>query len=75
VARIHTAFRDGRYYVTIRGDLSIRDLRRLEWACSRALEHERVPADISIAGVTMLDEASRLFLQKLASRGAIVLHR
>lgn len=72
MARISTVFRQGRYHVAIRGVLSSRDLRRLEWACSPALEYERIPLDISVAAVTMLDDASRLFLRYLTSRGAVI---
>jgi len=73
MARISTLLRQGRYHVSIRGPLSVRDLRSLERACGPALEHERMPLDISIAHMSALDEGSRAYLERLATRGAVIL--
>jgi hypothetical protein len=73
MARITTVNRDGRYRVSIRGALSVRDLRRLERACGPALEHQRPPLDIHVGHITALDDASRVFLKRLATRGASIL--
>lgn len=59
--------------MSIRGPLSVRDLRKLERACGPALEHELIPLDIRVARITTLDEASTVYLDRLAARGAVIL--
>jgi hypothetical protein len=73
MARISKMSRHGKYRVSIRGALSVRDLGRLERACGPALEYERPPLEIHVSPTTTLDDASRVFLKRLATRGAIVL--
>lgn len=63
---------DGRYFVTVTGQLRGRDLGRLERACGRALEHQHPPLTVRVAsGVT--DEPAKRYLERLAERGATVL--
>jgi hypothetical protein len=73
MARISKVSKQGRYRVSIRGALSVRDLRRLERACGPALEHELPPLEIHVAQTTTLDDESRDFLKRLAARGAVIL--
>jgi hypothetical protein len=73
MARISTVMKGGKYRVSIRGALSARDLARLERACGPALEHEQIPLEIRAEQMTTVDEASRLFLGQLATRGAVIL--
>jgi hypothetical protein len=72
MARISRVSKDGKYRVSIRGALSVRDLRRLERACGPALEFEQPPLEIHVVQMTTLDDASRVFLRRLASRGAVI---
>jgi hypothetical protein len=72
MARISRVSKHGRYRVSIRGALSVRDLGRLERACGPALEHERLPLEVHVAQMTTLDDASRVFLKRLATRGALI---
>lgn len=72
MASIRSASKHGKYHVSIRGSLSVHDLGRLERACGPALEERQPPLEIDLTRVTTIDEAARLFLQRLMSRGAIV---
>jgi hypothetical protein len=72
VATIHVRVRGGKRRVTIRGRLTAADLRRLERACGRALEHQDIPLEIRIRDLVTVDEASRLFLSHLLRRGAVL---
>lgn len=56
----------------IAGHLSAADLRRLERMCAPALEHYPTPLDLLVDRVTGLDEPARLFLVRLAERGAVL---
>lgn len=69
MARISVRALDGRYWVTITGGLTGRDLRRLESACSPALEQARAPLTLRLA-VRDIDGAARAYLNRLAARGA-----
>ncbi|MGH2437454.1 MAG: hypothetical protein ACRDFA_10710 [bacterium] len=60
------------YYVSVTGRLSRRDLRRLERACGRAMEHCAPPLEIRIADPVDIDPPARFFLERLRARGAIV---
>ncbi|MEZ5292325.1 MAG: hypothetical protein R2745_14690 [Vicinamibacterales bacterium] len=71
VARIQVRVIDGRHHVTVVGPLVAADLRRLERACGPALEHRQPPLEIRVESET-LDEPSRVFLDSLARRGAVV---
>jgi hypothetical protein len=62
---------DARYYVTVSGPLDGRDLRRLERACSKALEHRTLPLEIHMDSVH-IDPAAQFFLEGLRARGAVV---
>ncbi|MEZ5287266.1 MAG: hypothetical protein R2712_21180 [Vicinamibacterales bacterium] len=60
----------GVYRVALQGELTGRDLARLEWACGPALERQRVPLILRLGGVTAVDEPSQAFLSQLERRGA-----
>ena len=64
---------EGRYCVTVTGQLRGRDLRRLEHACGRALEQPRPPLTVRLAAVGAIDEPARAYLERLIHRGAVVL--
>jgi hypothetical protein len=72
VARISSVSNRGRYRVSIRGPLGVRDLGRLERLCGKALEMRELPLDIELSAVSDLDDAARLFLQRLVARGAVI---
>jgi hypothetical protein len=72
VARIRVRLRDGRRRVIVRGELSAADLRRLERACGPALEQRDVALHVELGGVSAIDETSRLFLERLSKRGAVL---
>lgn len=63
---------DGRYLVTVSGQLRGRDLRRLERACGPALEQEYPPLTVQLAA-PVSDASARRYLERLAERGALVL--
>jgi hypothetical protein len=56
--------------VTVHGRLAAADLRRLERACGPALEHREVQLELRLQDVSGMDEASQVFLDVLARRGA-----
>ncbi len=64
--------RHGRWRVTIRGPLTAADLKRLERACGPALEHREMPLEVRVIDMGAADEASRLFLEGLVRRGAVI---
>jgi hypothetical protein len=64
---------EGRYHVTVRGDLAGRDLRRLERACGPALEQRQPPLTVRIAAVSAIDGSAEAYLKRLIDRGAVVL--
>lgn len=72
MATIRVRVSNGTRHVTVRGNLSARDLQRLERACAPALEHRRVPLEIRIRKTQVVDAAARIFLTRLAARGALV---
>jgi hypothetical protein len=72
VASIRVRVRGGKRRVTISGRLSAADLRRLERACGSALEHEEIPLEIRIRDAVAVDDVSRLFLNRLLKRGAVL---
>jgi hypothetical protein len=63
---------DGRYFVTVTGQLRGRDLGRLERACGPALEHRRPPLTVRLAS-TVIDEPAKRYLERLTERGVTVL--
>lgn len=63
---------NGRYFVTVTGQLCGRDLGRLERACGPALEHQRPPLTLRLAA-RVIDEPAKRYLERLAERGATVL--
>lgn len=58
--------------MTIAGQLTAADLRRLERTCAPALEHYPTPLDLRVDDLTGLDDPARLFLVRLVERGALV---
>ena len=72
VAKMRVRSADGRYVVTVTGQLQGRDLGRLERACGPALEHRHPPLTVRLAA-PVIDEPARRYLERLAERGAIVL--
>ncbi|MGE0813448.1 MAG: hypothetical protein AB7O28_18685 [Vicinamibacterales bacterium] len=72
MARIQVRVIDGRHHVTVYGPLVAADLRRLERACGPALEHRQPPLEIRVQESESLDEPSRVFLDRLARRGAVI---
>ena len=74
MARISSISSRGRYHVSIAGHLCARDLGRLERICGKALENRELPLDIELSGTSDLDDAARLFLQRLVARGAVILY-
>jgi hypothetical protein len=73
MARMRVRSAEGRYQVTLTGNLGGRDLRRLEHACGPALEQPRPPLTLRLAAVTSIDETARAYLDRLRQRGAVVL--
>ena len=72
VARISSVSNRGRYRVSISGPLGAQDLGRLERICGKALEMRELPLDIDLSDTSDLDDAARLFLQRLVARGAVI---
>ena len=73
VAKLRVKTTNGRYFVTVKGQLRGRDLGRLERACGPALEQQRPPLTIRLAAVAAIDEPAQSYLERLAARGAVVL--
>ena len=63
--------RGGTRVVAVSGLLGAGDLRRLERACGRSLEHEVPPLTVLLSSPTA-DPAARAFLARLTARGAVV---
>jgi hypothetical protein len=72
MARIIVARAGNRYRITLDGRLSAGDLRRLERACRYALEQKRVPLEINLDNVSMVDDVAQTYLERLRARGARV---
>ena len=72
VASIRVRVRNGRHRVTVRGQLQAEDLRRLERACGRALEHRTLPLELRVRDVVSMDESAQLFVDSLVRRGAVL---
>ena len=70
MAKLSRRLDEGRWLVTIAGSLGVSDLRRLESICGPALARSPAPLDLRVDGLTMADEAARLFLHRLMQRGA-----
>jgi hypothetical protein len=68
--RVKTA--NGRYFITVSGQLRGRDLGRLERACGPALEHQHPPLTVRLAA-SVSDEPAKRYLERLVERGAIVM--
>ncbi len=56
--------------MTLQGQVSAADLKRLERACRYALEHKLVPLELDIERVTSIDDPARFYLERLRARGA-----
>jgi hypothetical protein len=72
MAKMKVTSTEGRYQVTVTGNLGGRDLGRLERACGPALEQQRLPLTLRLA-VAAIDQSARAYLDRLIQRGAIVL--
>lgn len=72
MAQIMTSAAGSLHRISIQGALSFKDLRELERACGPALEHARLALEIHLDGVTDIDESARVYLDRLARRGAII---
>lgn len=72
VASIRVREVSGRRRVIVRGPLAAGDLRRLERACGPALEHRTAHLEVRIRDASVADESSRLFLEGLVRRGAVL---
>lgn len=73
MAHILTNITAGLHRVSIQGALSFRDLRQLERECGSALEQARPALEIHLEGVTEIDESARVYLDRLARRGAVII--
>jgi hypothetical protein len=73
VARMRVRSAEGRYHVTVTGNLCGRDLRRLEQACGAALEQRQPPLTVRLAAVPTIDGSAQAYLRRLIARGAVVL--
>ena len=73
LARMKVKTTQGRYFVTVTGQLRGRDLGRLERACGPALERRRAPLTVRLASILAIDEPAKAYLEHLVDRGAIVL--
>ncbi len=73
MARMKVKRVEGRYSITISGQLAARDLRRLEHACGSALEQRLPPLTVRVVSATGIDECARAYLDRLARRGAEVI--
>jgi hypothetical protein len=62
------------YRVALNGKLTAADLRALELACGPALAQRRMPLEIDMTHLRQADAPARAFLEKLAARGATLLH-
>jgi hypothetical protein len=72
MAKISVARAGDHYRITLDGRLSAGDLRRLERACRYALEQKRVPLEINLDKVSMVDQVAQTYLERLRARGAHV---
>ena len=72
MARISVGRRGTSYQITLEGDLSARDLKRLERACRYALEHKLVPLELDLERVNTMDDVARAYVERLQARGARV---
>jgi hypothetical protein len=70
MARISVKSVAGRYWITLRGRVSGRDLGRLERLCGPALEQERLPLTLCLKHASVIDGTARRFFEQLAERGA-----
>ena len=73
VARMRVRSVQGRFHVTVTGELGGRDLRRLERACGPALVQRQPPLTLRLAAVPAIDGSARAYLERLVARGAVVL--
>lgn len=61
-----------RYAVTVRGQLTVADLRRLVGICQPAFDHRELPLTIDLVDRAVPDEAALFILGRLAARGAVI---
>ncbi len=71
MARMRLTSAEGRYCVTLRGQLAAQDLRRLEQLCGPALEQRTAPLTLRLK-VTSVDNPARTYLERLVRRGAML---
>jgi len=58
------------YCIELGGRLTAADLKRLERACRYALEHRLLPLELHLEHVRAIDDAARVYLDRLQARGA-----
>ena len=75
MARIQVRAGRDTYRVRLQGLLRAKDLGRLERACGRALERDRVPLVLDTTALTGMDETARAFVERLKRRGAELVER
>jgi hypothetical protein len=73
MAKMRVTSAEGRYQVTVTGNLGGRDLRRLERACGPALEQPRAPLTVRLGAVAAIDDCAKAYIDRLIQRGALVL--
>jgi hypothetical protein len=70
MARISIARGGDIVRITLKGQLSAGDLKRLETACGSALQQKRVPLELDIQRVISIDDTADAYLDRLRARGA-----
>jgi hypothetical protein len=73
MARIRTRRDAERTHLTITGELTAADMRRLEYACGMALTRHPITLEIDLRRITGLDRTADAVLRFLRDRGARIL--
>jgi hypothetical protein len=63
------------YFVSVEGRLGRRDLKRLGALCGRALEHRPPLLEVRLTGANAIDADARAFVERLRTRGAIIIEQ
>jgi hypothetical protein len=61
------------HFVSVKGRLSRRDLKRLETLCARALQRRTPLLELRLTDATAIDSDARAFLERLRARGAMLI--
>jgi anti-anti-sigma regulatory factor len=72
VARIKTLQKPYSTVVIVVGRLRAGDMRRLEHACGSALENAQPDLVLDIQRVTEIDGVAAAYLERMATRGAVI---